>query len=50
MRISKMWMVVLAITLALWGLLLLEVLDFSSATDIIGVGAIASAVLLLLDK
>jgi hypothetical protein len=43
-------MVVLAATLGLYGLLLLDVLDFSSGTDIIGIGMIASAVLLILDK
>ncbi len=50
MKISKLWRVVLAATLILWGLLLLDVLTFSSASDIIGIGGIASGVLLLLDK
>lgn len=50
MRISKFWMVVLAATLALYGLFLLDVLDFSSGIDVIGIGMIASAVLLLLDR
>jgi hypothetical protein len=49
-RISKFWMVVLAATLALYGLFLLDVLDFSSGIDVIGIGMIASAVLLLLDR
>ena len=40
----------LAATLILWGLLLLDVVTFSSASDIIGIGGIASGVLLLLDK
>ena len=50
MKISKLWRVVLAATLILWGLLLLDVVTFSSASDIIGIGGIASGVLLLLDK
>lgn len=50
MKFSKIWMVVLAATLALWGLLLLDVIDWSSLPDILGIGAIASAVLLILDK
>ena len=50
MKISKLWRVVLAATLILWGLLLLDVVTYSSASDIIGIGGIASGVLLLLDK
>ncbi|MEE8496972.1 MAG: hypothetical protein V3S62_00380 [Acidimicrobiia bacterium] len=50
MKISKLWRVVLAATLILWGLLSLDVVTFSSASDIIGIGSIASGVLLLLDK
>ncbi len=50
MKISKLWRVVLAATLIVWGLLLLDVLTFSSASDIVGIGGIASGVLLLLDK
>ena len=50
MKISKLWMVVLAATLALYGLLILDVLDSSGIFDIVGIGMIASAVLLLLDK
>jgi len=50
MKISKLWMVILAATLGVYGLLLLDILDFSSAGDIVGIGMIASAVLLLLDK
>ena len=34
----------------LWGLLLLDIVTFSSASDIVGIGSLASAVLLLLDK
>jgi hypothetical protein len=49
-KISKLWRVVLAATLIVWGLLLLDVLTFSSASDIVGIGAIAAGVLLLLDK
>ncbi len=50
MKIAKLWRVVLAATLILWGLQLLDVLTFSSASDIIGIGGVASGVLLLLDK
>ena len=50
MKISKLWRVVLAATLILWGLQLLDVLTFSGASDIIGIGGVASGVLLLLDK
>ena len=50
MKIGKLWKVVLAATLIVWGLLLLDVLTFSSASDIVGIGGIASGVLLLLDK
>lgn len=50
MKFSKLWMVVLAATMALLGLWYLDIIDFSSAPDLIGIGAIASAVLLLLDK
>ena len=50
MKISRLWKLVLAATLIVWGLLLLDVLTFSSASDIVGIGSIASGVLLLLDK
>jgi hypothetical protein len=50
MKISKLWMVVLAATLGVYGLYILDILDFSSLRDIVGIGMIASAVLLLLDK
>lgn len=50
MKISKLWRVVLAATLILWGLLLLDVLTFSSASDIIGIGGVVSGVLLLVDR
>lgn len=50
MKISKIWMVVLAVTLAILGLWYLDVIDWSSAPDMIGIGALASAVLLVLDK
>jgi hypothetical protein len=50
MKVSKIWKVALAATLAVWGLLLLDILTFSSATDVVGIGALASAVLLLIDK
>ncbi len=50
MKIAKLWRVVLAATLILWGLQLLDVLTFSNASDIIGIGGVASGVLLLLDK
>lgn len=49
-KISKLWMVLLAATMIVWGLQLLDVLTFSSGSDIVGIGAIASGVLLLLDK
>jgi len=49
-KISRLWKLVLAATLIVWGLLLLDVLTFSSASDIVGIGSIASGVLLLLDK
>ncbi len=50
MKISKLWRVVLAATLALWGLSLLDILTFSSASDLVGIGAVASAVLILIDR
>lgn len=50
MKISKVWMVVLAATLALLGLWYLDIIDFNSTPELIGIGALASAVLLLLDK
>ncbi len=50
MKMAKLWRVVLAATLILWGLQSLDVLTFSKASDIVGIGGIASGVLLLLDK
>lgn len=50
MSFSKLWKVVLAVTLLIWGLGLLDILTFDSQGDILGIGAIASAVLLILDK
>ncbi len=50
MKISKLWRVALAVTLILWGLLLLDVVTFSGASDIIGIGGVVSGVLLLLDQ
>ena len=50
MQFKKFWMVALAATLAVLGLWYLDVVNFESAPDLIGLGALASAVLLVLDK
>ena len=50
MKLAKLWRVLLAATLILWGLQELDVLTLSKASDIVGIGAVASGVLLLLDK
>lgn len=50
MRIKRIWHAVLAGVLAFWGLMLLDVLTFSGADDVLGIGAIAAAVLILFDR
>jgi uncharacterized membrane protein HdeD (DUF308 family) len=47
---SKLWHVVLAVTLIFWGLVSLDWISFNNAGDVLGIAAIVSGVLLLIDK
>ena len=50
MKFSKIWHVVLAIWLILLGVIWMDWISFSNSTDILGIGAIVTGVLVLLDK
>lgn len=50
MKVQRIWHVVLAAVLILWGLILLDWVSFSNSSDFLGIGAIVAAVLLLIDK
>lgn len=47
---SKFWVIALAAVLVWWGLMLLGVLDFSSADTILAIGAFATAALLVINR
>jgi hypothetical protein len=49
-RFSKLWTIVLAIWLVLWGVFAMGWLTMDSGSDILGIGAIIAGVLLALDK
>jgi len=46
----KVWMIVLAVTLIIWGINLLFIPGFPNVNLIIAIGALASGVLMLLNK
>lgn len=50
MKTDRIWRVALAAVLVVWGLMVLEWLTFENLDVILGIGAIATAVLLVLDK
>jgi len=49
-KFSKLWMIVLAVWLVLFGVFTMGWVEMSSAGDILGIGAIIAGVLLALDK
>ena len=50
LSLGKLWMVSLAAVLVWWGLMLLSILDFSSADEILAIGAFVTAFFLIIDK
>lgn len=50
MKFSKIWHLVLAIWLILLGVIWMDWISFDSSTDILGIGAIVTGVLVLIDK
>jgi len=49
-KFSKIWHLALGIVLIFWGAWLMTWLDFDNASDILGIGAIVTGVLVLIDK
>jgi len=50
LSLGKLWMVSLAAVLVWWGLSILGILDFSSADEILAIGAFVTAFFLIIDK
>jgi hypothetical protein len=50
MKFAKMWHLVLGITLILWALMLLDILSLSDGDVFLGIGALISGVLLLMNR
>jgi uncharacterized membrane protein HdeD (DUF308 family) len=50
LKFAKFWYLALAIVLIFWGVILLDWITVSSASDILGIGAIVTGVLILIDK
>ena len=50
MKFAKFWYLALGILLIFWGATLMDWLDFDNAGDILGIGAVVTGVLVLLDK
>ena len=50
MKFSPLWKVVLGIWLVLLGVIWMGWLEFDNSTDILGIGAIITGVLVLIDK
>lgn len=46
----KIWMIVLAITMIVWGISLLFIPGFPNVNLVIAIGALATGILLLLNK
>ncbi|MBN2114337.1 MAG: hypothetical protein JW785_09445 [Acidimicrobiia bacterium] len=46
----KFWQQVLAVVLVYWALMLFGVFDFGSADEILAVGALVTAALIIIDK
>jgi len=46
----KLWHFTLGLVLVFWGAMLLDWITFSKASDALGIGAIVTGVLALLDK
>lgn len=50
MKFAKFWYLALGILLVFWGAVLMGWLEFDNANDILGIGAIVTGVLVLIDK
>ncbi|MBI5156972.1 MAG: hypothetical protein HZA58_03030 [Acidimicrobiia bacterium] len=50
MKFSKIWQLVLAIWLILLGVIWMDWVSFDNSTDVLGIGAIVTGVLVLIDK
>lgn len=49
-RFGKFWYLALAIVLIFWGVILLDWITLDNSSDILGIGAIVTGVLILIDK
>lgn len=50
MKFAKFWYLALGILLVFWGAVLMGWLEFDNSGDILGIGAIVTGVLVLIDK
>lgn len=50
MKFSKIWHLALGLVLIFWGAMLMDWISFSNASDVLGIGAIVTGVLVLIDK
>jgi hypothetical protein len=50
MKLGKVWQLVLAIWLIVLGVIWMDWVSFDNSTDVLGIGAIATGVLALLNK
>ena len=50
MKFSKIWQLALALLLIFWGAILMDWLTFDNASDVLGIGAFVTGVLVLIDK
>ena len=50
MKFAKFWHLALAIVLIFWGVILLDWITINNSSDILGIGAIVTGVLILIDK
>lgn len=50
MKFSPIWKVALGLLLVFWGALLMDWISFDNSGDVLGIGAIVTGVLVLIDK
>lgn len=50
MKFAKFWYLALAIVLIFWGVILLDWVTMKNSSDILGIGAIVTGVLILIDR
>ena len=50
MKFKNIWHLALGLVLIFWGAMLMDWITFDNASDILGIGAIVTGVLILIDK